>query len=115
MSQSRCIFATAWVAGLLSVPCVAATIGYIQTNLVSDGAVPANNSDADLKNAWGISFGPSTPFWVSDNGTGKATIYRGDGTKLALVVTIPPTPGSAPGESAAPTGTVFNRYYRIHG
>jgi len=108
MSQSRCVFAAALLGGLLSVPCVASITGYIQTNLVSDGAVPANNTDADLKNSWGVSFGPSTPFWVSDNGTGKATIYRGDGTKLGLVVTIPPPAGSAPGDTAAPTGTVFN-------
>jgi uncharacterized protein (TIGR03118 family) len=108
MLRSRCIFAAAMLGGLLSVPCVASITGYIQTNLVSDGAVPANNTDADLKNAWGISFGPSTPFWVSDNGTGKATIYQGDGTKVGLVVTIPPPAGSAPGDTAAPTGTVFN-------
>lgn len=108
MSLSRRIFAAALLGGLLSVPCVASITGYIQTNLVSDGAVPANHLDADLKNPWGISFGPSTPFWVSDNGTGKATIYRGDGTQLGLVVTIPPPPGSAPGDTAAPTGTVFN-------
>jgi uncharacterized protein (TIGR03118 family) len=86
----------------------AGPVGFFQTNLVSDGAVPANVTDPDLKNPWGISFGPSTPFWISDNGTGLATLYAGDGTKQGLVVTIPPAAGSPVGTTGVPTGTVFN-------
>ena len=26
-------------------------------------------------NGWGISFHPTFPFWVSDNGTGVTTLY----------------------------------------
>jgi uncharacterized protein (TIGR03118 family) len=79
--------------------------GHIQQNLVSNGAVPAAHIDADLKNPWGISFGPSTPFWVSDNGTGLSTLYNGQGVKQGLIVTIPGTPT---GTAGTPTGTVFN-------
>jgi hypothetical protein len=50
-------------------------------NLVSDGAVPAAHTDKDLVNAWGVSFGAGGPFWISDNGTGKATLYDGNGVK----------------------------------
>src|SRR4051812_35846599 len=53
---------------------LAATV-YVQTNLVSDGAVAAAHTDADLKNPWGISAQPSGPWWVSDNGTHKTTLY----------------------------------------
>jgi uncharacterized protein (TIGR03118 family) len=98
----RCsVFAAACLACLLPATGGGASIGYIQANLVSDGAVPANKMDDDLKNPWGISFSTSSPFWVSDNGAGKATLYTGDGTKQGLIVTIP-------GPDAAPTGTVFN-------
>jgi hypothetical protein len=46
--------------------------------------------DAVLQNAWGIAFSPAgSPFWVNDNGTGCSTLYRGDGTKVALQVSIP--------------------------
>src|SRR5713101_6338120 len=81
---------------------------YAQTNLVSDIPGVALNTDAALVNPWGISFAPTSPFWISDNKTGLSTLYTGSGTKLGLVVTIPPPGGSPAGTLAAPTGTVFN-------
>jgi uncharacterized protein (TIGR03118 family) len=82
-----------------------------QTNLVSDSVLsaPAQVQDPNLINPWGIAEGPTTPFWVSDNGTGLATIYRVNGGTVSiapLVVTIP-GPGGA---TAAPTGQVFNGF-----
>ncbi|HEY2750060.1 TIGR03118 family protein [Phenylobacterium sp.] len=69
------------------------------TNLVSDGSVPAvNPPDANLINPWGVSFSPTSPFWVSDNGTDVATLYNGAGVKQGLTVSVP----------SAPTGQVFN-------
>ena len=53
---------------------------YTQTNLVSDGWVAAANTDASLKNPWGVAFFPGGPFWVSDNAsspTGVSTLYDG--------------------------------------
>ena len=79
-----------------------------QTNLVSDQPGVALITDPDLVNAWGIAFGPTTPFWVADNVSGKSTLYRGDVTaatppvpftKLGLIVTIP---------GGSPTGMVWN-------
>lgn len=85
---------------------------YLQTNLVSDQSGVANVTDPNLVNAWGIVHGPTTPFWISDNGTGVSTLYNGSGTPFPpgapLVVTIPPPAGSAAGTTATPTGVVFN-------
>lgn len=81
---------------------------YEQVNLVSDLPGVAVLQDTNLVNAWGISFGPTSPFWLSDNGTGLSTLYAvtNDSTgtaqvaKQGLVVTIP-------GEGN-PTGQAFN-------
>ena len=74
----------------------AASVGFDQSNLTSDVPGLAANTDPNLVNPWGISFGSSTPFWISDNGTGLSTLYNGAGQPQSLVVTIPPPPGGAP-------------------
>jgi uncharacterized protein (TIGR03118 family) len=67
--------------------------------LVSDHPGVAPVTDPDLVNAWGLTSSATSPWWVSDNGTDKSTLYRGsDGAKQALVVSVP----------GGPTGTVFN-------
>ena len=95
--------------GLVSVP-LAAQERYHRTNLVSDIAGVALRTDANLVNAWGIAFSPTSPIWIADNGTGVSTLYQADGQAFpvgsALVVTIPPPGGAQP--PAAPTGIVFN-------
>src|SRR5437764_3704973 len=78
---------------------------FVQTNLVSDGAVTAAHTDPDLKNPWGVSFLPSGPFWISDNGTSKTTVYDSTGSKV-LSVNIP----GGGGASSAPTGQVQNPF-----
>lgn len=80
--------------------------GYVQTNLVSDLPGVALHQDADLVNPWGIVAGPSTPFWINDNGAGLSTLYNGSGAKLGLIVTVPGPMGSS--GPSAPTGIVFN-------
>src|SRR5215471_16661179 len=57
---------------------------FVQTNLVSDGFVPAPTIDPNLINPWGVAHGPATPFWVSDNGAGVATIYTGTGQPVKV-------------------------------
>src|SRR5437763_13263865 len=66
---------------------------YRQTNLVSNLAGKAPTTDPNLVNPWGISYSPSGPFWVSDNGTGLSTLYDGQGNIVPLVVTVPPPKG----------------------
>ena len=88
---------------------------YRQTNLVSDQPGVALLQDTNLVNAWGVSFSPTSPFWVRDNGTGKSTLYSVTNdasgspqvTKLGLEVSIP-------GEGN-PTGQVFNNTTNFHG
>jgi uncharacterized protein (TIGR03118 family) len=83
---------------------------YVQTNLVSDGAISAATTDPNLVNSWGLTAFPGTPFWIADNGKGVATLYDGQGTPepagMPLVVTIPPPKGS--NATSAPTGTIAN-------
>ena len=92
--------------GLSGVTPLSAQTQVVQTNLVSDGAVPAATIDPNLVNPWGLTHSPTSPFWISDNGAGVSTLYNGAGTKVPLTVTIPPPTGST--GTAAPTGVVFN-------
>jgi uncharacterized protein (TIGR03118 family) len=75
--------------------------GYTQVNLVADQAGRARITDPHLVNAWGLSQGPTTPVWVSDNGTGLATLYS-DGSHPAVLPLVISIPGGAP------TGQAFN-------
>src|ERR1041385_8533208 len=79
---------------------------YRQTNLVSDVPGLAAHTDPDLANSWGVARSGTSPWWVSDNGTGKSTLYDQNGNKLSLVVTIPPPAGST--ATSTPTGMVNN-------
>ncbi|HEY6923213.1 MAG TPA: TIGR03118 family protein [Steroidobacteraceae bacterium] len=85
---------------------------YVQTNLVSDIAQPANangtpvNVDPDLVNAWGLARGAASPWWVNNGGTGTSTLYTGAGATVPLVVTIPNSQGAA--GPSMPTGMIFN-------
>ena len=63
---------------------------YVVTPLVSNQAKIGATQDPVLQNAWGIAFSPAgSPFWVNDNQTGCSTLYKGDGTKIGLQVSIP--------------------------
>lgn len=77
---------------------------FTQTNLVSDIPGLAKTTDPDLVNPWGVALSSGSPFWVSDNHSGLATLYNGEGVKQGLVVTIP----GVGGNPAAPTGVIFN-------
>lgn len=77
---------------------------YLQHNLISDGFVPADITHANLVNAWGLVSGPTTPWWIANNGTGTTTLYNvGTGT----IVTDFTVPGAG-GAQGNPTGLVFN-------
>ena len=79
---------------------------YTQTNLVASFPTGTATPDPNIRNAWGLSRSATSPWWVSNAGSGTATLYGGDGSIKQLVVTIPPPKDQAgPG---VPTGTVFN-------
>ena len=72
---------------------------YSVRNLQSDVPGVAENTDPDLVNGWGMSHSATSPWWISDQGTNKSTLYNGNtGLKLGLVVTV----------AGGPTGQVFN-------
>jgi uncharacterized protein (TIGR03118 family) len=100
---SRLASAIPTIALAFATTCIHAD-SYTQTNLVSDIPGLAANTDPNLKNPWGVSFAPTSPFWTANQATGTSTLYNGAGTPQALIVTIP---GSASGPSG-PTGTVAN-------
>jgi hypothetical protein len=106
-------FALAATLALL-LPASALAQQYHRTDLTTDLASvspTAPNVDGDLKNAWGLARGTTSPWWVSDNGTGLSTLYNGTGVKVLLnngtqpSVVIPTPNGTG---TAAPTGTVLN-------
>lgn len=81
------------------------------TNLVTDDAVanPAQITDPGLVNAWGLSYSPASPFWVSSNGAGTAVLYRVDPatqatTKVGLTVAIPGA-GNVTGQRSSTAAT----------
>jgi uncharacterized protein (TIGR03118 family) len=94
IAVSIALFAVAVGAGTAR----AASDAYIVNPLVSDGGTAAPFTDASLANGWGLSAGPTTPWWAADNGTNLSTLYSGTGAKTALTVSVP----------GSPTGTVFN-------
>ena len=71
------------------------------TILVSDEQGEAPVLDMNLVNAWGIARGPTSFWWVANNGTGTSTLYNGDGTPS-------PTPPLIVTVDTNPTGIVFN-------
>jgi uncharacterized protein (TIGR03118 family) len=86
------------VSLVLAMPAAAAGGSYRVHMLVADLPGHAAQTDTNLVNGWGIVAGPSTPWWVADNGTDKSTLYDGSGNSIPLVVDV----------GGGPTGTVFN-------
>jgi uncharacterized protein (TIGR03118 family) len=96
LALAAAALACAFVAG----PAAARTQNdiYSVQDLAADTATSAPTTDSNLVNGWGLSAGPTTPWWASNNGTNTTTLYNGSGAKQALTVSVP----------GAPTGTVFN-------
>jgi uncharacterized protein (TIGR03118 family) len=92
----------------MALPANAGSIDtFTVTNLASDQGGNGAIADPNLVNVWGMSDGPApngTPLWVSDNGTAKSTLYRGDvgGSPFSIVPLVVGIPGQFP------TGQVFN-------
>jgi uncharacterized protein (TIGR03118 family) len=106
MTMARRALALTASIGLLlamTLPATARNINadnlYSVHRLWADVQGAAAGQDTDLVNGWGIVASPTSPWWVSDNGTSKSTLYNGTtGAKLGLTVTVP----------GAPTGIVWN-------
>ncbi len=81
---------------------------YKQTNLASDQPGKALIQDTNLVNAWGVSFSPTSPFWVSDNGSGLATLYVVTNDSSGMVHVVKRSLEVAIPGDGTPTGQLFN-------
>jgi uncharacterized protein (TIGR03118 family) len=78
-----------------------------QANLAANSvSIPAQRTDPNLINPWGITQDTSGLTWVADEGAGVATVEGpGASTAPATLIVIPPASGQGTG---APTGIVSN-------
>ena len=94
---------------LLALACASVSAqqpnAYAVRNLVSDGSVPADNTDPNLIDGWGVAFNPDGFVWVNSAIAGKAVLYDGNGVPNSLVVSVPAATGGGQG---IPTGIVFS-------
>jgi len=95
---------------VLETDLVSSTSGLIDGNGIMHNAFI---TDPHLLNPWGITEGPTTPFWIADNNAGVSTLYNVPGAGGTAVSIVPrvfsiPSPTDPLGRSGTPTGTVFN-------
>ena len=83
---------------------------YQVRHLVSDLSGWADRVDPNLKNPWGISMSSTSPFWVSNGGTGTSTLYNTAGELFPVgnqtIVHIPAGDGRT--GPSKPTGQIWN-------
>jgi uncharacterized protein (TIGR03118 family) len=103
--QRRKIVFTACLGFALMFVSNAARAQYQLTNLVSNQIGSAKHIDPLLVNAWGLTYGPGGPFWISDEASGWSTLYDGNGNKQGFEVLVPSVSGQGPGTA---TGIVYN-------
>lgn len=92
----------------LSMGAVAFGQHYVQTNLQANTSGAAEATDPNLVNAWGLTRMSGSPWWVSDNKTGVATLYNGPGTKQSMTIVIPPAVQNETTPIGSPTGSISN-------
>jgi uncharacterized protein (TIGR03118 family) len=100
-------------AGLgLAVSHLFAANSYTVHNLASDIPNPPGTNDAnffvdaDLVDPWGIALGASVPFWLSNAGTGLATVYTFTNNVIAKNANTRVSIPSASGGPARVTGQI---------
>ena len=86
----------------LSATAQSFTVNWLVSDIDSVGSQP---TDPDLVNPWGFVASSTGPWWVSDNGSGKLTLYNGTGVKQGLIVNVPQWDMSPGGN---PSGQIFN-------
>ena len=86
-----------------------ASAQYTRTDLVTNSGAGGTIQDSHLINGWGLVSTPTSPFWVSDNGTGLSTLYsisNTGGTVTATVAGLVVSVPSVAGGPGTPTGIV---------
>lgn len=82
---------------------------YTETNLVSNETGVAPITDPNLIDPWGVAFSATSPLWVSNQGSGTATVYKITNTSssaTALTEGVANEGGAPPSGSNGPTGQV---------
>jgi uncharacterized protein (TIGR03118 family) len=79
--------------------------GFGLVNLASDVPGLAPVTVQTLTNPWGLSYSPTGPFWIAENGSNMTDLLDGRGQQVPLLVTVPPAQGRSTSDA---TGTVFN-------
>lgn len=112
--QVRRIAVAAYLGLVLLMVSAVAQAQYHLTNLVSNQIDEnAPNTDPLLVNAWGLARSAISPWWVSDNLSGWATVYNATGAIQGIKALIP-TAGNGPVSPTGnngigtPTGVVYN-------
>jgi uncharacterized protein (TIGR03118 family) len=99
-----CMAAASLPAGISA----AAPSFYTQHNLVSDGFIPADHTDPQLVNAWGIAFNPTGVWWVNAAESGISALYDKNGV-VSPMLPFANIPGANDVPNGAnPTGIVFS-------
>jgi uncharacterized protein (TIGR03118 family) len=137
MAGASAVFMSAIAAAQSPGPVNGQDVGFIETDLVTNvpslmdsngivhtpgpcGAVVPQCVDPNLVNPWGLVGstpvpsppGAPSPWWISDNGSNKATLYNDDVVAQTFtinprVVSIP-CPGNPTTACGTPTGIVWN-------
>ena len=95
------------LAILCAVPVFAAgPNAYIQHNLIADTPGVADITDPNLVNPWAIAESATSPFWISDNGTGLATVYSTSATATITIASLRVTIPAGTADSGATSGPV---------
>ena len=102
---ARTLILTVVLGAVFALTPATAAAQYTLTNLVSNQTGKAKHVDPLLVNGWGLVYAPGGPFWLSDEGSGKSTLYDGAGVVQSLKVIVPPASGTGHG---TPTGIVYN-------
>jgi uncharacterized protein (TIGR03118 family) len=86
-----------------------ARANYIETNMISNEAGVAPITDPNLIDPWGVAFSGTSPLWVSNQGSGTATVYHITGTSSTaaqLTEGVANVGNAPPSNSNGPTGQV---------
>ena len=89
--------------------------GMCQTNLVSNTPGMAQQTDPNLLNPWGIALSTGSPFWVANQYSSTATVYKVGGNGPLLTVSVPNQGGAlAPEPRLRPDGPGGHRRRGYH-
>ncbi|HLW88797.1 MAG TPA: TIGR03118 family protein [Terriglobales bacterium] len=101
---SRNFILSAAVLALVMAFASASAFAQYNVTVLDSNVTGHGHVDPLLMNGWGLSYGPTTAFWLSDEGSGWSTLYDGSGNPQSLQVIVP----GANGGQGSPTGIVYN-------